>query len=312
MLGLLVATSLFANDLGLIILPCSSTICGLVASDPINHFFHIPISAFGLAFYLASGILAVRALSGKDRTVKYLAVSSSVGAFVSIALVLYSSEKYRGVCPYCLCSAICSVSIAICSTWLTPNSSRKRLGGIALVPIGVAGAMFFGVFQSQFRFTADLYAVQQIDAGSVLVKRRLIRQSDRPGARTFLVVADLECHACRRALRTLTNAPINLYFCAFDGGGEIARCEAIAMYRHPDPTSKSEFLRTILASENWTIQSIEAIPSVGDKDEALKAVELDQVLSKSLKVSATPVVIEATGGNLRVLSTYELNSMLVK
>ena len=103
-------------------IPCFITSgCDTVSKSPYSVMFGIPLSAWGVLFYLGIGFLALLYLDTKNLLVgKLLALATLLG-FLSSAYFIYIQKfKIGAFCVYCILFTISPLNCKI----TTPNSSN--------------------------------------------------------------------------------------------------------------------------------------------------------------------------------------------
>jgi uncharacterized membrane protein len=97
-------------------IPCHVTRgCGDVLTSQYSELMGIPISVFGLLFYVTVFSLAVFQLSGAGKTLKWVVWPASAALVVSAVLVGIQAFVLNAYCEYCLLSAILVLSIFLLS-----------------------------------------------------------------------------------------------------------------------------------------------------------------------------------------------------
>jgi|SRR3954468_19926110 len=102
-------------------IPCHVTHgCTDVLTSRYSEFMGIPLSAFGLFFYVAVFSLAVFEISGAGKTLNWVFWPAAAGVVVSAILVGIQAFALNAYCEYCLLSAILVLSIFLLSPrpWL--------------------------------------------------------------------------------------------------------------------------------------------------------------------------------------------------
>ena len=104
-------------------IPCHVTRgCEDVLTSQYSAVFGIPISVFGLAFYLTVFSLAVFEISGAGRTLNWIFRLAVVALAISAVLVGIQAFVLNSYCEYCLLSAILVLSIFLLSLRPKPIS----------------------------------------------------------------------------------------------------------------------------------------------------------------------------------------------
>ena len=97
-------------------IPCHVTRgCEDVLTSQYSAVFGIPISVFGLVFYLTVFSLAVFEISGAGRTLNWIFRLAAVALAISAVLVGIQAFVLNSYCEYCLLSAILVLSIFLLS-----------------------------------------------------------------------------------------------------------------------------------------------------------------------------------------------------
>jgi uncharacterized membrane protein len=97
-------------------IPCHVTRgCTDVLTSSYSELFGIPISVFGLLFYLAVFSLAIFQISGAGKTLNWVFWPASAGLAISAVLVGIQAFALHAYCEYCLLSAILVLSIFLLS-----------------------------------------------------------------------------------------------------------------------------------------------------------------------------------------------------
>jgi uncharacterized membrane protein len=107
-------------------IPCHVTRgCTDVLTSRYSELFGIPISIFGLLFYLAVFSLAVVELSGAGKTLKWVFWPAAAALAISGLLVGIQAFALNAYCEYCLLSAILVLSIFLLSLGALRGSAEK-------------------------------------------------------------------------------------------------------------------------------------------------------------------------------------------
>jgi uncharacterized membrane protein/predicted DsbA family dithiol-disulfide isomerase len=102
---------------------CSGGGCNAVLTSTYAQFLGIPVSIFGLSYYLVILILALRFWKSKVKShIDWIFNLSTIGVLVSLYLTFIQGVIINQWCPYCLLSASVSFSIFALSFW----SKRKQ------------------------------------------------------------------------------------------------------------------------------------------------------------------------------------------
>lgn len=97
-------------------IPCHVTRgCTDVVTSQYSALLGIPISVFGLAFYLFVFSLAVFQLSGTGNTLKWIFWPAAAAVAISALLVGIQAFALHAYCEYCLLSAILVLTIFLLS-----------------------------------------------------------------------------------------------------------------------------------------------------------------------------------------------------
>ena len=97
-------------------IPCHVTRgCTDVLTSRYSELFGIPISTFGLIFYVTVFSLAVFQISGAGKTLNWVFWPASAGLAISTLLVGIQAFALNAWCEYCLLSAILVFSIFLLS-----------------------------------------------------------------------------------------------------------------------------------------------------------------------------------------------------
>ena len=98
-------------------IPCALgfTGCDEVSKSPYSVLFGIPLSAYGMVFYLAIGLLGVLYLDTKKVLVAQLLALGTVFGFILSLYFLYVQKFLIGTfCVYCIASAIIATILFGC------------------------------------------------------------------------------------------------------------------------------------------------------------------------------------------------------
>jgi uncharacterized membrane protein len=97
-------------------IPCHVTRgCTDVLTSRYSELMGIPLSVYGLFFYVAVFSLAVFEISGAGKTLNWVFWPAAVGVAISAILVGIQAFALNAYCEYCLLSAILVVSIFLLS-----------------------------------------------------------------------------------------------------------------------------------------------------------------------------------------------------
>jgi uncharacterized membrane protein len=105
-------------------IPCHVTRgCTDVLTSRYSELMGIPLSVYGLIFYVAVFSLAIFEISGAGKTLNWVFWPAAAGVAISAILVGIQAFALNAYCEYCLLSAILVVSIFL----LSPHPwSRKH------------------------------------------------------------------------------------------------------------------------------------------------------------------------------------------
>ena len=111
-IGFVDSTFLLAKRMSGGPIPCvlGFTGCDEVSKSPHSVLFGIPLSAYGMVFYLAIGVLGILYLDTKKYIVVQLLLLATTLGFLSSLYFIYVQKFLIGAfCIYCILSAIVSV-----------------------------------------------------------------------------------------------------------------------------------------------------------------------------------------------------------
>lgn len=104
-------------------IPCNITTgCNDVLTSAYSELGGIPISWFGLVFYVVVFSLSVFALSGMPGTLSWIFWPASAAFLVSVLLTGIQAFALKAYCEYCLASAALSTAIFL----LSPSPRRHK------------------------------------------------------------------------------------------------------------------------------------------------------------------------------------------
>lgn len=94
-------------------IPCFITSgCDTVSKSPYSVLFGVPLSAWGVLFYLGTGFLALLYLDTKKLIIAKLITLATALGFLSSAYFIYIQKfKIGAFCIYCILSAIVSTTL---------------------------------------------------------------------------------------------------------------------------------------------------------------------------------------------------------
>lgn len=110
-LGFADSTFLLAKRLSGGPIPCvlGFTGCDEVSKSPFSVLFGVPLSAYGMAFYLAIGLLGILYLDTRKVLVaQLLALGTALGFALSLYFLYVQKFLIGAFCVYCIASAIVS------------------------------------------------------------------------------------------------------------------------------------------------------------------------------------------------------------
>jgi len=102
-IGIFLSSYLWAFQVTDNIIPCSSSGCAHVLSDPHSFIFGVPMAAFGVAFYIALAYLAFQRFYIKHKVLKY-SMSLLIFSGLIFSLYLRYLEFFvikQGICQWC-------------------------------------------------------------------------------------------------------------------------------------------------------------------------------------------------------------------
>lgn len=108
LIGFADSTYLLAKRISGTPIPCFITSgCDTVSQSPYSVLFGIPLSMWGIVFYLAIGILALLYLDTKNHLVlKLIPFATTLGFLSSLYFLYVQKFKIGAFCIYCIVSAI--------------------------------------------------------------------------------------------------------------------------------------------------------------------------------------------------------------
>jgi dihydroorotate dehydrogenase subfamily 2 len=129
-LGLLDSAYLTYEKLANVIPPCSTSIfvdCGRVLHSSYSVMMGIPLSMYGIGFYLLELVLAVMLVRNRNRlTEMALIASSTFGLLASLYFVFLQLVIIKAICLYCMGSAFISLLVFCLGQYLF-SKARKYL-----------------------------------------------------------------------------------------------------------------------------------------------------------------------------------------
>ena len=116
-LGIVDASYLTYHALAKLPLPCTILEgCNAVAASPYSKVFGVPLSAFGILFYLGVFLLAIIFLFKQNRVIGFsLRFFALIGFVLSVYFTYLQGFVIKAFCVYCIASAIISTIIFILS-----------------------------------------------------------------------------------------------------------------------------------------------------------------------------------------------------
>ena len=215
-------------------LPCGGgSGCDEVARDPSSYFLGMPVSAFGMAGYLAlivASLIAIR--KGGRSPIQFGLAVSLLGTLVSAYLTYHSVANIHATCTWCLTSACMMASSLVSFGLLTrskgDDSCKSGVVGLVpwiLVPLVVVGSIrYFG--DRSKREIAKQYKIDLSKVSFTDLRATSHSKGDPKARITIAEFGDLMCPACRemhgRVLTFLGKFPtkVNLMFHHFPMEGE--------------------------------------------------------------------------------------------
>lgn len=96
-------------------IPCFITSgCDTVSKSPYSVLFGVPLSAWGVIFYLGIGFLALLYLDTKNLLVaKLIPLATTLGFLSSVYFIYIQKFKIGAFCIYCILSAIISTALFV-------------------------------------------------------------------------------------------------------------------------------------------------------------------------------------------------------
>ncbi len=201
--------------------------CNTVAASPTSWLLGLPLALWGLAFYIASGALALLAWKLPDGEA---AAAAGVGSVLALAALMLDAwlgwtmaTKIGAFCMNCVATYVLNLGLAIAfwaldrragathewkallTRWAAARPGRWLKVGVAVVAVAGAACAFFLTGRAVAETLADSYA----EAGELLVRIKteppmdMTRFSALPAegpanARVDIVVAsDFQCSFCR-------------------------------------------------------------------------------------------------------------------
>lgn len=110
LVGFTDAAFLLAKRLSGTPIPCFITSgCDTVSQSPYSVMFGVPLSAWGVLFYLGTGFLALIALTAKNTLAsKLIPLATTLGFLSSCYFIYIQKFKIGAFCIYCIVSAVIS------------------------------------------------------------------------------------------------------------------------------------------------------------------------------------------------------------
>ena len=130
-LGVIDAPSyLTYHSLAKLPLPCTILEgCNAVAASQYSKVFGVPLSAFGVLFYLGVFLLATIFLFQQNRIISFsIRIFALVGFVLSVYFTYLQAFVIKAFCIYCVASAVISTLIFILSFWTkSDNESTEKI-----------------------------------------------------------------------------------------------------------------------------------------------------------------------------------------
>lgn len=124
LVGFTDAAFLLAKRLSGTPIPCFITSgCDTVSQSPYSVMFGVPLSAWGVLFYLGTGFLALITLTTKNiLATKLIPLATTLG-FLSSCYFMYVQKFLIGAfCIYCIVSAVISTILFVLGLWVYSKS----------------------------------------------------------------------------------------------------------------------------------------------------------------------------------------------
>jgi uncharacterized membrane protein len=197
-------------------IPCgASDGCATVASSAAARILGVPLSLFGLGFYISLAIVITRSnwleTAYRSRWPYRLSIA---GAVVSTGLTVYSISMLGAECGWCLASNAIAALIAICLAFERPDGfvrPSRRWGFVSglltVVTLVAAGIYSDWIYHNAARFSWDPATLSRekpedlAPPDSILVPAA----SHRP---MVVVYLDLACPACQATFEPVYRAAI--------------------------------------------------------------------------------------------------------
>lgn len=101
--------------------------CNVVAASQYSHLFGIPLAEFGILFYSLMFILAALEIVIFDQLLRrILQVVSIIGVASSLYFTLLQVFVINAFCIYCFASALISLLVFTCASFIEPLPKRGR------------------------------------------------------------------------------------------------------------------------------------------------------------------------------------------
>ncbi len=130
LLGSLIALYLLLHSLGYSELVCPISGCDKVQASPYSKILGLPVSAYGIAAFIALLASSLYALF-QERPLETIA-PKLLFAISSLGMLAYTYFTYLEAfvilawCFWCVCSSLCMLGIFICSVFLNRSPIRNR------------------------------------------------------------------------------------------------------------------------------------------------------------------------------------------
>jgi uncharacterized membrane protein len=297
--------------------------CEALRHDPRSYLMGVPVPAFGFALYLAVAISTFIRLPRGSFAAAY--ALSSVGAFVSVALIGFSRMALGVLCPWCALSGIVMVlvlaSVALAAAtgrqWVVlpkPSSTKKRSLVIALT---VALSVWGGLVGLHVGWSPGIREDRLISLDRNVFEGKGAHVLNRAGSKALVVFADLDCPACAytvpRVLEVARRNPsteVILHISPIKRNG-LGRLMAFVSEISEENGVFWDYCSRCFASRSTPSLAQLAVFAHSDpltikkrlanpQDPAMLRVKADRELCQSLEVIKTPVfLVYAEGSRMR-------------
>jgi uncharacterized membrane protein len=286
------------------LLPCWSSVCDAIRSDPIASPLGIPLAGWGLAYFCLVLILQCAAMFGRPQLATVGLVLQALGCLVSMSLVAYVLLRYGGTCRDCLTIAVLNLLALAMAAAQGEIKPAAPVRAALLTVVGLAMAVVLSPFLQlgQGSDVVDLGKLRSFTASQMQKSGVSIGN----GGEVTIVFADFGCSSCRRRMAALLARPttsLTVHIARSSDGP--ARAASILLL-DAEPNEAPRVLSRLISEYDGNESSIDRLRKelgIGSSHGAAR-LAADLSLAETLRIRATPLVVRYENGEAHLAMAH--------